>query len=470
MNVIQQLRSMGYDTVPETFYKYINEWRSWYDGNVRSFHNYKVFNGQKKVNCRRYSLNMANKVSSDWANLLMNEKVAITLEGEREQQFIDSVFDNNNFRVKCNEMQELKCALGTCAYVPSVYNVSMDVETGEIYGNGAKIKIEYVTAENIIPLSWDASGVTECAFACNKTINNEKYVYLQIHKLNAQNNYDIENHVYMNTNGEFSEVELSSLPEFERVAPVVHTNSSMKQFVIDKPNLANNVDVSLPMGVPVFANAIDALKGVDVAYDSFVNEFVLGKKRIITQPEAMKNYDTQEPYFDVNDLTFYVVPNGANEGAIINEVDMHLRTAEHSTGIQYMLSALSSKCGFGENYFKFDGGGVATATQVVSENSALFRSCKKHEIVLESVLKELCRIIMHLGNMYMGAGLNEDVEMSIDFDDSIIEDKETEFNRDARMVQMGVMNLYEFRMKYMNEDENTAKEALPKIEDLTNEE
>ena len=34
------------------------------------------------------------------------------------------------------------------------------------------------------------------------------------------------------------------------------------------------------------------------------------------------------------------------------------------------------------------------------------------------------------------------------------------------MVQMGIMNHWEFRAKWMNEDEATAKAALPKMEDL----
>lgn len=109
---------------------------------------------------------------------------------------------------------------------------------------------------------------------------------------------------------------------------------------------------------------------------------------------------------------------------------------------------------------------MSTATQIISENSEMFRTIKKHEIVLESALIELCRVILRMGNAYMGAGLDEDVEISVDFDDSIIEDKETEFARDARMVQMGVMNAWEFRAKWLNEDEETAKAALPQMESL----
>ena len=171
--------------------------------------------------------------------------------------------------------------------------------------------------------------------------------------------------------------------------------------------------------------------------------------------------------FDPSDVAFYVLPEDVNDGAVITPIDMTLRTAEHNTGIQDQLNILSSKCGFGETYYRFDGGSVATATQVISENSTMFRTIKKHEIILEDALVELCRILLRLGNTAMGAGLNEDVEISIDFDDSIIEDKQTDFSRDMQLLSAGILNDWEFRMKWMNEDEATAKAALPKAQDMT---
>ena len=69
----------------------------------------------------------------------------------------------------------------------------------------------------------------------------------------------------------------------------------------------------------------------------------------------------------------------------------------------------------------------------------------------------------------MNAGLNEEVEISIDFDDSVIEDKGTDFSRDMQMLSAGILNDWEFRMRWLNEDEQTAKAALPKMEDMTTE-
>lgn len=465
MNIIDKLKEKGFDTIPAGFYSEIELWKSWYDGKVKSFHNYRVSNGQGTINCTRYTLGMGKKVSEDWANLLMNEKVKITLEGNKEQEFFDSVCDGNNFAVKINEMQELKSALGTSAYVVRAVDVTIDSSTGLISEIGrGRLKLDYVTAPNIFPISWGNGIVTECAFTSCLTVGGIDYVYLQIHRIGDDGNYIIENSIYKKINETLTEAALSDVPGFENVPQIVRTGSKQRQFVIDRLNIANNYDNTLPMGIPAFANAIDQLKGVDIAYDSYVNEFLLGKKRIMVKPGATKTLDG-EPVFDPNELAYYVLSEDAGDGNIIQPIDMDLRAAEHNAGLQDMLNALSSRCGFGENHYKFENGSIATATQVVSENSSMFRTVKKHEIILESVLKELCAIILRMGNSIMKMGLNENVEVSIDFDDSIVEDKESEFNRILRMVSANMMTPAEGRSIIMNETLETAQAALPQMEE-----
>lgn len=466
--VIIKLNELGYATISEAFYGKIAEWKSWYQGNVKGFHSYKVRNGESVVSCKRYSLNMAKKLCEDWANLLMNEKVQITLEGQKEQEFVNRILNENNFTVKANEMQEMAFAFGTVAYVPRVIGQEIN-EGGEIIlGNASGIMLDYVIAENIYPLSWANGHINECAFSSTVFVDGKNYLYLQIHRKDGNDDYVIENRIYRNDNDMLADEQLANVKGFENVQPVVHTGSNKRQFVIDRPNIANNFNFLLPTGISVYANAIDVLQGVDIAYDSYVNEFKLGKKRIIVKPSAAKYIDG-EPAFDPDDVAFYVLPEDVSDGAVITPIDMQLRTTEHNTGIQDQLNILSSKCGFGETYYRFDGGSVATATQVISENSTMFRTIKKHEIVLEQVLVELCRILLRLGNMAMNAGLNEDVEISIDFDDSIIEDKATDFSRDMQLLNAGIMNDWEFRAKWMNEDEETAKAALPKAQDMVTE-
>lgn len=468
MNIFGALRERGYDKVPETYYSHINTWKSWYDGNVKGFHDFRVFNGQSSVKCRRYTMGMGKKVSEDWANLLMNEKVRIALDGEKEQAFVDRVLRDNNFAVKANEMQEIKAALGTAAYVFRVTGAETRGENGEVTGRTGDIRIDYVDAGMVIPLTWENRRAKECAFASPVASGTERYVYLQIHKLN-NGLYEIENAIYRVTGESLTETDLNSVPGFESIAPVVKTGSDKPLFVLDRLNLANNIDEGLPMGVAVFANAIDQLKGVDIAYDSYVNEFVLGKKRIMVKPAATKTLDG-EALFDEKDLTFYILPEDSGDGEVIREIDMKLRTTEHSAGIQDMLTALSAKCGFGERHYKFDSGSVATATQVISENSTLFRTIKKHEIVLEDVLVEVCRTILRLGNSIQNAGLNEETKISVQFDDSIIEDRQTKLQMMRADVAANLLRPELYVMEAYGVSEEEALKMMPGMEEITDRE
>ena len=465
--ITKKLEELGHKAIDDSWYNRIEEWDSWYKGNVKKFHSFSVWNGQHRVKCSRYSLGMAKKVCEDWANLLMNEKVKITLEGEKEQAFVDEIFTREDFEVNANELQEKGAARGTYAIIPRVEGVTVN-SRGDVLPGG-RIALDYVTAEQIFPLSWSGRRIMECAFATTTVKGDDRIVYLQIHRIDG-GEYVIENRLYTEKNGTLYEEDAGSVEGFESVPPIYRTGSDKPQFVVGRLNIANNIEDNNPMGISVYANAIDILKAVDIAYDSYVNEFVLGKKRIMVKPAATKKIlgDGIEEYvFDPNDVTFYVLPEDMSDGDLIQPIDMQLRTADHSQGLQEQLNQLSSKCGFGEKHYQFNQGSVATATQIISENSDMFRSIKKHEIVLESVLTELCRTLLRMGNQYLSAGLNEDVEISIDFDDSIIIDKAQEEARIYQMLAAGLMGPVEARALLMNEDEETARAALPNMETLT---
>ena len=48
-------------------------------------------------------------------------------------------------------------------------------------------------------------------------------------------------------------------------------------------------------------------------------------------------------------------------------------------------------------------------------------------------------------------------ELSVNFEDSILADDETKRASDRQDVSMGIMPLWEYRMKWYGEDEETAK-------------
>lgn len=457
--IIKWLEDKGYQTVGKGFYSVITGWDSWYQGNVKNFHNYKVYNGKKDVKKQRKTLGMAKAVCEDMANFLMNEKVAITVDDERTQEFIDNVFENNNFYTKINEFQEFKSALGTVAYVPYLHNAEFNTANGAI--NGGEIRINFLTAEDIFPLSWHNGIIMECAFATHHSIGKKSYTHLQIYTM-GQSGYEIQNKLFDVSNYGFKEVSLSSVDRFKNIAEQIKTGSVVKPFAIDKLAIVNNFDKKSPFGMSLFANAISILQGVDLSYDSLCNEFDLGRKRIFVRPE-MLSFDEGVAGFDTNSTEFYMLPEDNRDGDLLKEINMELRVESHNQAIQTNLDLLSEKVGFGKGFYVYDKatGGVTTATQVISEKSETFRTIQKHENILDSVLRQLIGVIVDMGNRYMGLGLKTDADINIDFDDSIIEDKQAEFNRDLTLVNAGAMGVDEFRAKYMNETLEEARKNLP---------
>ena len=49
MNIRRALKDLGFDTVGNKFYSLIDVWKSWYDGDVKDFHSYTVWNGIEEM-------------------------------------------------------------------------------------------------------------------------------------------------------------------------------------------------------------------------------------------------------------------------------------------------------------------------------------------------------------------------------------------------------------------------------------
>lgn len=470
MNIFSYFQKKGIDTVDSSFYRKIEEWSSWYQGNVKSFSWYRIYSGQGSYSKRkRKSLGMAKKLSEDMADLLLNEKVKIIISDKTTDKYVQQVLRENRFLVLGNEYQERKAYTGTVAYVPYLYDAEAD---GDGTIRSGKVGIDYVSAANIFPVSWNNGKITEVIFTFPRTVNRKKYIHVQYHK-KENDQYVIENTVLENISGskegkELAPDEWRALKPFQNLASRIETGSPEPQYSIDRLNIVNNADKdeNNPMGIALFANSIDVLKKLDIEYDSYSSEFELGRKRIFVAPEMVK-YKDGSPAFDPEDTVFYKMPEeyDTSKEGMIHEVDLKLRAEEHEKAINDDLNYLSLKCGFGTQRYKFDGGQAKTATEVISENSDMYRALKKHEIILNDAISELIRIIIRLG-IATGQALNAGSEIKIEFDDSIIEDKQAERATDRQDVSMGVMPLYEYRMKWYGEDEDTAKAKVSSIDEV----
>lgn len=457
IDIYKWLRQQGYQA-NDTMSGYVQLWRSWYVGKVKNFHNYQVYNGEHLVECHRLSLCMAKQVCQDWADLLLNEKVKINHPDKRTQDFLVSVLDDNHFWVRGNQAIEDAFWSGLVACIPFPDGIKTK-DNGRIK-SADRLKMTFYVGNQIIPLSIDNGECTECAFTYECRVNNTTYVILRLCVL-KNGKYVVYNRVFdKNTENEVED--FSSIPGLQHLVPVWITDSALRPFLFIKPNNKNSIDGSSPFGMAIFSGAIDILKGLDTVYDAYINEYMTGKTRIIASAETV-NFKNGNPVFDPDDTIFYRLPSSPKNDAKLEFIQPDIRPM--TTGIEDNLNLLSMRCGFGERHYHFAGGSVTTATQVISENSHMFRTLKKHEIVLDAFFKDLCRLLIHYGKNYLGKPLAEENELvTVDFDDSIIEDKQT-VNNDMRMdVSAGLLKPELYIAKKYNVSLEEARSMIPNVQ------
>lgn len=426
---------------------YTDTWLEWYRGNVAKFHTYDEFNGINVVTKHRRTLNMAKKVCEDWANLLLNEKTDVTIDGENNQENINRLLADIKFWTTGNDGVEKTFALGEGAFVES-------------YTDDGKPKIQFINRTKMYPITIEEDVITECAFASVNSNN----VIIQIHMKDNEGNYVIRTLIGEKLNNDlcmhFGDIDKDYITE---------TNSNIPFFQCYKPNIANNINIDSPLGISIFANANDELQGVDLAFDGYCNEMDAGKLRAFVNKKLTNYIEGEErPVFDNRNTFFYFAGNGEdNTKDDMKFYSPTLRVTDYFNGINNSLNLLSSKVGFGANHYRFDQGGISTATQVISENSEMFRTLKKHEIILNDVIIGVVKALMYICNNF-GDGTYkftdiDNVNIEVKFDDSIIEDKEAQKTSDRQDMASSVMSKAEYRAKWYNEDLETAQEKIDEI-------
>lgn len=436
MNIIAKIKEIYAKDIYGVDEHAIGVYRSWYRGFVDSFHNYRIYNGENYIAMTKKSLQMAKKVAETWADLLINEKCDIKLTGGAKEN-IDFLFDKTKFWSKANKAVELGFALSQSAIV------------GEI-NDKKEMRFVVMTAENIVPLSVENDEVIECAFF--KQYGDKTVLYM--HLLDDSGNYIIHNRTYVKD----AEI-LENRVELKTGLP-------HRLYMFVKPNIVNNMqDSNRNFGISVYANSIDVLKSVDTKYDNFDFEFIGGRKKLFVSVDTMKVVRNQDGTtvntqpFDPLDSVYYNLGEPNDDKPTVKEEGGELRSAQFIEAINTDLSLLSHKVGLGYGYFHFQTQGLSTATQVIMENSDLFRNLKKHEILIRDEMIAFTIAICSYSNKFceLKMGAYDERDIDILFDDSIIEDKDTQKSNDSKEVLNGTMTYVEYAIKWKAMDEDTAK-------------
>ena len=411
-----------------SFYDEIIKWRELYKGYYEGLHDVTVHtikDGTKK-RCMD-TLNMPKVVSNEIASLIFNERASISVSDENYNEYIQGVFKDNKFNGKFQNFLEYMFAEGGGVIKP--------------YVKDGKVNLSYVTADCFVPVSWDNRGIREGVFVSQINNQNKNYTHLEWHTF-ENGVYVITNELYESKTGVDLGVKVPLSTIYNDLEPKVEIQGIERPlFAYFAPATANNLDTTIPLGVSVYANSFDTLKAIDTMFDSYIREFRLGKRRIIVPVGMIKvTYDANNQphrYFDDSDEVYEAMPGDLDDNRI-NDLTTELRVEEHISAINSMLNLLALQIGFSPNSLSFNGSGVKTATEVVSENSKTFRTKQSHENVIEQSLTDLIEIIGIVSELYGIYTPPEDYDVTVAFDDSIAQDRNADIDEQIKLLSAGL--------------------------------
>lgn len=395
----------------------------------------------RKVKRTRASLKAGKVVSSELSNLIWGEQPEYKADKD-----VLTVLEQNNFAKKIRQYTEYMCAMGGMAL--------------KIYSKDNQIKIDYVTALNFLPKTWNNNTVTEADFYDRTVVKNIEYLRVEKHRI-TEGGYNIEQEVFKCVKGDKPIKCSASVLGMDDAPVFIETDRPL--FVYITTPEANNYDFDSPLGISMYSNAEDTLKALDIAFDALQQEIVLGRKRIIVPAESVRQVIGEDGkpqrYFDPADEIFQAFGSEDIANLKISDNSVELRIEEIKTAIQTLLNILSIQVGFSAGYLSFDGVSVKTATEIISENSKTFQTKQNYEENLGSGIEQLMESIRTLLTGRSGE------PYQVLWNDSVIEDRNSKTDYWTRRYQAGTVSLE----RYLSiVDKMTPDEIKAEIERIKN--
>ena len=400
------------------------------------------------------TINFAKAVCSETARLAMLG-TKITIDGSARAEWLQKQIDNIYFKLR--DWVEYGCAYGTVILKPN--------------GKG----IDLVTPNNFMITDYENGEISGVVFVNRETVGKKYYTRLEYHRF-VDDVYAITNRCYMgdSENDTSKSIDIVKTPWSDLLEESFIQNVDSPLYGVLKMPHANNVDVDSPIGLPIFSDAIEELKDLDIAYSRNSKEILDSKRLVLLDSDRLLPsggkvaqtgvyFKNQRESMGLPDYVKNVYGNGTEN--FYQEINPQLDTDTRLSGINALLSQIGYKIGYSNGYFVFnERTGLQTATQVESDDRRTIQFIKDVRDKVEGCLGNVIYALNVFADLYNLAPVGV-YETIYDFGD-ITYDLETDRARWWGYVVAGKVPAYKYFMKFegMSEEDSKAmiEEAAPK--------
>lgn len=394
------------------------------------------------------TINFAKAVCSETARLA-TLAIGIQIDGSARADWLQKQIENVYFQLR--HWVEYGCAFGTIILKPNGENIDL------------------YTPDRFIVTDQRNGEITGCVFI-NKEVDaagKKYYTRLEYNRFLDDGTYAISNKCYVGAseNDTNESIDIKKTPWAGLAEEATIENIENPLFGVLRTPHANNIDIDSPLSLPIFADAIEEFKDLDIAYSRNAKEIRDSKRLVLLDsdrllPTGGKVHNTITGFTKAREdlgLPDYVKNvYGDGQKNFYEEINPTLNTDTRLTGINALLSQIGYKCGFSNGYFVFnESTGIQTATGVEAEQQRTVQFIKDCRDKLESCLDDLIYALSKFADLYGYAPVG-DYEVVYDFGDitySYETDKQTWYS----YVTQGKVPFWYYLTKFENMSEEDAK-------------
>ncbi|MDE6848101.1 MAG: phage capsid protein, partial [Ruminococcus sp.] len=361
------------------------------------------------------SLRLPTAVTSELSRLVFTESEITTDEKSPYKAITD------DFASRLDDEFETALAFGGMMFKP--------------YLSHGKIFIDIIRADCFAPVAFVGKVMTSAIFVSKKTVGNAYFTLIEYHDFNAVNRtHTIKNKVCKSLNSELIgwECPFSEVPEWSGLVPeIVFRNIEKPLFSYFRVPSANNIDLDSPLGVSVYARAVDLIRQADEQWARIEWEYESKETALDVSEDLIKKNTLPKRKnriyrkYDVDNL----------DGNFYNIFSPEIRDSAQFNYFNRILQRIEFNCGLAY--------GTLSDPQTVEKTAEEIRTSKQRSYTQVSAiqrnLETAVNDLFYAVSVYakIGGISSENAEITCTWGDSVLEDTDKEFQRRLQMVSAG---------------------------------
>lgn len=374
---------------------------------------------------------------------------------ELKSEISNNDFLNTEYQVVIDNIRnytQFACAEGGLVFKPYVSN--------------GHIEVDMVRADMFFPTSFNSRGdILGAVFVETKVVGDTTYTRLEIHDLiqnnyadPSQNGYKVRNLAFKKKNyNQFTnsndnqlgdEITLAEVEDWARLEPELHIrNIDRPLFAYFKMPLANTIDSTSPLGVSVYSGIAEPnglLEQIDRQFSRILWEFESKEASIDVDRSMFKKDSEGNPILPSGKERLYQALDfgkASEKQNMWNVYSPDIRDISLFNGLNELLRQVEFQVGLAYGTISKEAETAKTATEIKTSKQRSYQMVVDIQKSLRISLEQLVYAMSTLGILYKLPVKLVDLEndISFNFDDSIIVDKESQMAKIFSYVAAGIL-------------------------------